>query len=394
MTGIKDGSVIRHQICAHHLLILGLTLCLLTACSSTGHPGFPPQLSDRHCEQGDPSVAFPLKIKWCSELTWPISHPPKIQNGVAYVRTEDRLSGSKFYALDARTARVLWEYDTYLSDGAEPYYWAVADNSVVVGRDDELYGLNRLTGQLAWRKAIDNHIFQAMTTDGRRLYAAFSEKAYAIDPASGETLWEWFGLPSHYTFVAYYDSGHSTLVIPADHFYVLDAESGRLLYQSREEPWRTGTEAIPYHDQLIYGDEIVDVTTGKVEYELDTGTDSFVPAVISNTVYYITRDWQQVASWDLDVRRLNWVYSAGPRREFLSNFVILGHYGYILADDDTLRAVSLASGQEVGRWSGPQSSNTLRDDPFDTIPSPGLVASNDVLYLSFGTNLLYTFEER
>ncbi len=393
MTGNKDGTVIPHQMWKCHLLILGLTWCLLIACSSIAYPGFPPQLSDQHCGPDHPSVAFPLKIKRCSEFTWPISHPPKIRNDVAYVRTSDNLSGSKFYALDARTAHILWEYDTYLSDGMEPHYWAVTDNSVVVGGSDEIYGLDRLTGQPAWYKDTSSHIFKAMTTDGRRLYAVFSEKAYAIDPASGKTLWEWSGLPSHYTFLAFYDSSHSALVIPADHFDVLDAQSGYLLYQSGEEPTRVNREASPYQDQLIYGDAIVDVKTGKVEYELDTGNDSFVPTVISNTDYYITRDWQ-VASWDLAARRLNWTYWAGPGREFLSNFVILGNYGYILANDDTLRAVSLGSGQEVGRWSGPQSSYTLRGKSIEYIPSPGLVVSNNILYLSFGTNLLYAFEAR
>ncbi len=391
MTDHYGGALIERRICAYPLLMLGLTLCLLTACSSTSHPGFPPQLSDQHCEPGNPAVAFPLKIKWCSEFTWPVSHPPKIQNGMAYVRTEDQLSGSKFYALDAGKGHVLWEYDAHLRDGAESYSWAVADNSVVVGWDDGLYSLNRLTGQLAWRKAIDNHIFQAMTTDGQRVYAAFSEKAYAIDPASGETQWEWSGLPSHRSFLAYYDSSHSTLVIPADHFDVLDAQSGRLLYQSREEFARAGNEATLYQDQLIYGDEIVDARTGTVEYGLETGNYNFVPAVISNTDYYITRDGR-VASWDLDARSLNWAYSAGPGREFLTNFVILDNYGYILANDDTLRAVSLASGQEVGRWSGPQSSYTLRGDSIEYIPSPGLVTADGILYLSFGTNVLYALE--
>jgi len=344
------------------------------------------------CVQGSSSSGFPLRVKWCLALAQPVRTPPKIRHGIAYVRTEGELSGATFYAIDLSTANILWQYETYNTMGSEPYLWDIIGNFVVLIGGEEIDTLDSVTGQLAWQRQMRYQTFQALTTDGRKLYLVMSGFAEAIDVQSGKTIWEYQGLPSHFTFRAYYDDVHSTIVIPADHFYVLDAMSGRLVNKGEKEFPQSALDAIVYRGYLIYGDTIFDASLGTEIRALDDGTYK-APMALDETLYYFTLSGD-VVSLQLGRWGRNWMYSASPLRQAVSNIATLGEHAYLVMEDDSMRAVSLSDGNEIARWSGPTSSNTLRGNSIANVPSPALVTSNDVLLASFGTNLLYAFEQR
>lgn len=362
---------------------------IIAACSAT------PQTAN--CTAGNSTGAFPLRVRWCVKLDGPVIHPPRIQGGVVYVRVLNP-SAAMFYAIDANSSQVLWTYTTDAARALESSWWDVVGNYLIISGGSGIESIDGNTGQSGWRRGVST--VQSITTDGKTVFLGSSGYAQAIDPATGETIWEYLGLPSHFTFRLYYDPSNNWLIIPADRMYVLDATSGKLLYlndiQFPEGMTMSGTAT--YHGKLVFGNAVVDPTTGKVIYQISSGVNTGRPLINSDTLYHFVA-YSGLASFDLKTQTQSWVYFAydttSTIREFLSNFAILDKNGYILTDDDVLRAVSLDTGQEVGQWSGPVSSYSLTPRAQLTyVPPVNVARSNEDLYVSFGTNLLYAFELR
>jgi outer membrane protein assembly factor BamB len=362
-----------------------LIACLLVACSA-------PQ--SVNCTPGSSSGTFPLKVRWCVKIDRPIDQPPKTSEGVIYVHAFDP-NAAEYYAIDTETSKILWTYATDVTEGLEPFRWDIVKDYMILTGGLRKEGLDRLTGRPLWQRS-DNSTL-ALTTDGEKIFLASGGSAQAIDPANGETIWEYTGLPSHRTFGIFYDSTNARVIIPADRLHVLDAESGRLLYLNDIHFPAGDREAIPYQGQLVYGAYIIDEVSGGVTYRINDGVNTNQPLLISsNTLYHLTTSGG-LASFDLKTQSQNWVYfpmgTDSTIHRFLSNLAILNGYGYILADDDTLRAISLATGKEIGQWSGPSTSYSMAPpEQLVFIPSPGVVSSDNSLYVSLGTNLLYAFE--
>ncbi len=72
------------------------------------------------------------------------------------------------------------------STGAE----LTVDDLVYVGFNSRIAALNRLTGELVWDwKAPSGSGFVALLLEGDQLVVSVSGYTYALDPATGETLW-------------------------------------------------------------------------------------------------------------------------------------------------------------------------------------------------------------
>ncbi len=64
------------------------------------------------------------------------------------------------------------------------------DDLVYVGFNSRIAALNRLTGELVWDwKAPSGSGFVALLLEGDQLVVSVSGYTYALDPATGETLW-------------------------------------------------------------------------------------------------------------------------------------------------------------------------------------------------------------
>lgn len=370
-------------------LKLAFAACLMLAFSISGCT------QGVRCTNGDASARFPLEVKWCLELASPIDHPPRIHEGVIYVRTSNS-SAAMFYAIDTETSNVIWTYQTDTSKGLEPFLWEIVGDNIVIADGLELESLNRLTGKIIWHKTVNT--VQALTTDGETLYLAASGYAQAIDATSGKTLWEYRGLPSHRTFRVFYDASNSRIVIPAaNQLHILEAKSGRLIYLNEIE-YSAGTfwSAILNEGKLSDGAYMLDVETGRVAYRLPEGISTgWSPLVYDGTLYYFTT-LGGLASFDLEMQSRPWLYFPEDGESLHGfYFAILNGYGYILASDDSLRAIRLTTGEEIGRWFGTPSSFSLAPrGKLVYVPLPSFTASRDSLYASFGTNLLYAFEVR
>jgi outer membrane protein assembly factor BamB len=393
------------------LQILALVLQLV-ACTSGGLPraSYREELYRNECVASVSSKDFPLEANWCLQLDLPITSSPKIKGDTIYINTTDAIAKSVFYAISTKTSAILWKYETEARMGNESFLWSVAGDYVIIGGPHQwvyrIEALDRHTGQRVWQTQI-NYIIEAIITDNDHLYIAAQNSLYQLDLSSGKALWEFQGLPSHATFRAFYNPANATIVVPADHYYIIDAHSGDLVYKGNDVYSNDPVDAVVHSDSLVYGSGIVNATDGSLRERLPGGTDYMVPAITSNTVYYVAdqgghSDTTQLISRDLGTNDVNWIYStevlvkSPPSRMFISDPLILGNVLYVFTKDDKLRAISLDTGHEIGQWYGPYRGKALSpQDGEHFIPPPlGMAASDKSLYVSFGTNLLYALKPR
>ncbi len=384
---------------------------LIVACTSgsLSRPSYREELYRNECADGVSSRDFPLTVRWCLKLDLPIRSSPKIKDEILYINTTDATTKSVFYAIDAKTSTILWRYETEAGIGDRSFLWDVVGDYVILGGRHQFGSLievlDRRTGQRIWQTQID-YLVEAIVTDNERLYVVAQDALYQQDSSNGKILWTFKGLPSHATFRAFYIPANKTIVVPVDYYYVIDAQSGNLIYKGSEVYSSEPLDAVVHNDSLVYGGGVVNAVDGTLREGLPGGTDYVVPVVISNTVYYVdqgdTTNTAQLISRDLATNDVDWAYSAGialtssPGNVFISDPVVLNNALYVFTKDDKLHAISLGTGHEIGQWYGPKSGITLSpQDGVHFVPPPlGMAASNTSLYVSLGTNLLYAFEER
>lgn len=398
MSNMSKFEEIRHGfgISVIIFVVFALIVTFAHQLLQSQNPPTPP-INNLTCVAGSSSNDFPLKKKWCIELLQPVSEPPKIRDGIAYVQTQGDDSGTTFYAIDIDTSKILWRYEAM---GSDRQFWEVVDNYVIIANSSgKIVSLARLNGQRVWDNTIRYLATESLVTDGKQLYIIAQGHAYAIDPKTGSMVWgrdEDF--PSHSSFLAFYDEAHSTIVVPANHYYVISTKTGEPIYQSSSQAVNQFDQAISYEGMLIYADRIADAANDQTLYEMPDGyKHSFAPTVISNTLYYQTTN-SRIKALDLKSKMNSWTYAAWDVpplvHEFFTDFVAFDNYGFIITDDDILRAVALSNGNEVGDWTGPSSSRTIRGISISYEPPLNLVAGNNVLLASYGTNLLYAFEPK
>ena len=143
----------------------------------------------------------------------------------------------RFYALDAFTGRLKWEYETR---GAIKSTAALFENSVLfTSWDGHLYNLSQRTGELHWRFPTRHRTMSspAIDTDKRMVYfGSHDSYLYAVDLDHGWQHWAFKtgqAVASSPILVRNAETG-GTLVIfgSADtNLYGLDAATGRLHFQ-------------------------------------------------------------------------------------------------------------------------------------------------------------------
>ena len=114
-----------------------------------------------------------------------IESPPLLRDGVLYFGSWDR----KFYALDAKTHRVRWTFETgdKIKGGA-----AFANGTLYFGSyDGKVYALDARTGKLRWsRRAAPRNFYATPAVAYGRVYIGNTDgRVYAFGAKSGDLLW-------------------------------------------------------------------------------------------------------------------------------------------------------------------------------------------------------------
>jgi outer membrane protein assembly factor BamB len=129
------------------------------------------------------------KVLWRygPDTLMPIGGALVVADHVLYVGTlgsVDHPEASRFYALDADTGKLRWQYRMGAYQGA-----VIHNNSIYVSsRDQCLYALDKNTGSLRWKYKFVYPTYNIATIAGNILYINI-DGAYALNSADGTVLW-------------------------------------------------------------------------------------------------------------------------------------------------------------------------------------------------------------
>src|SRR4051794_482391 len=155
---------------------------------------------------------------------------PAVADGRVYLATGALLGGGIAYALDAKTGRTLWSFDTVTDPVGEKIIGGGAWNPPAVGPDGTVYFGTGNVYQPART---------ALASPGRRLYA---DSTIALDGRTGHLKWYFQAVPDDFhdwdmqiSPILTKRNGRQ-IVIDAGkmgYVYAIDAASGRLLWKTK-----------------------------------------------------------------------------------------------------------------------------------------------------------------
>ena len=270
------------------------------------------------------SLKTPLKPAWVSNVGSNLyMASPLIANGKIYVATVDENYTGKaaIIALDGKTGKELWRFKTRNSIKNTI---AIEKNNVFA-QDAEgyLYAVNAETGKKAWEKKMNvaalPSVIEGLVTANGMVYAGTGKGLCAVNAETGETLWENTGWAQHegttstITFAnnkifsgsqwaAIYandattgktlwsngkhglsDRGASPVVINGmlyvisrSSFFVIDAESGKIVIR-KELPVKVDVTSTPVvtDERIIFGSQAglisLKADTYEIEWMFDVG---------------------------------------------------------------------------------------------------------------------------
>lgn len=253
---------------------------------------------------------------------------PAIAEGTVYIAGGDNV----LYALDSRTGRRRWMFDTGPWGGdSSP---VVVDGVVYVGGGADglsleptshLYAFDARNGGVLWRFATAGQGVGSSpaVADGRVYFVAPDETLVALDAASGTERWRFAVEPT----VAAYEPHASPAVADGvvyfvsgpGRVYALDARTGRLRWRSEARvpvPPPPGSAPAVSHGLVYVADWsgarsrllAIDAGTGKTRWEFAGSSIDKSPAVAGDMLYVADR--MTLRALDAGTGRLRWSFEA------------------------------------------------------------------------------------
>jgi outer membrane protein assembly factor BamB len=316
-------------------------------------------------------------------------------------------TGSEVSAFETETGRRLWSRDLTPDDEDDGHMsGGIAYDKgrlFVTTGFAQVVALEADTGAEAWRVTLDGPMRAAPTVAVGRVFAAtVDNKLYALDAASGRTLWTHNGLAETASILGggspAVDAGVVVVPYSSGELYALRLENGRVLWSDQLTPIRR-TDAVstlahirgnPIIDRGVviavsHGGLMVaiDLRTGRRLWDKELGSlDS--PWVAGNYIYALTNNGEVVCLTRTDGRIL-WV-SALPRYEDEEKKKKpIVWTGPLLASDrlivagSTGRAVALSpyTGRLLGQVKMP-----------DNVTVPPVVANRNLFFLAANADLV------
>lgn len=251
-----------------------------------------------------------------------------------------RQKGNRAWApLSDFTPVPLWEYNVPASYEllSSPIFYRGA--LIISARDDSkqvgiLYSIDSQTQVVRWSHSYPGTFYQAPSIQDGLLYAASGDGVSAIDPATGNVLWQRsYNVVGNLTL-----AGGMILFVTAEgHIVALDFQGNQLWLYQTYMPIDGGTPSVTVADGNVLANVVNSI------YSLDQGTGSIH--------WGKTYDLGATVSGDLAVS---------------------GGNVYYTASDSNLYAVAIANGGQLWKWQGQTGPNNLS--------SP--VSYNGVVYLS------------
>lgn len=372
------------------LFEIALLACTLTGCVFSESVS---QTSDF-----SQSSAFPLTLQWKYEMQGNLSTSPLYAQGVIIERFDKKGSfDDVFIALDANTGELLWQYRTNGSIGFFEYLEGISQEQLILAGNSQVVAIDFKTGRETWRF---NNItgIHSISASEKAVFVSAQYKVVALDTASGTVKWVNTSFP-RYFFPLQYDPESDRVLVLADNFFWVDAQTGETIatLNVAQSDLLSNCKFLQLYNNHLYCETIsFDIGTEELAiYNFGENDYLWSPLIKSNTMY-LRSDMGTIKAVDLNTMTLKWEYL--PQKngeeinpEIISNISVMGTTGYAIADDATLRAFDIYSGEEVGWWKSPYVADwRTTDQVYITIPG---VSTNGLsqLYVSFGDNKLYTF---
>jgi outer membrane protein assembly factor BamB len=155
---------------------------------------------------------------------------PQVAHGKVYLSSAALLGGGVIYALDVKTGREVWSFDTVIDPVGKKIIGGGAWNAPAVGPDGTVYfGL----GNMYQPEAV------AVAQPDRRLY---TDSTVALDGATGKLKWYFQAVPNDFhdwdlqLSPIYAKAGGRALIVEAGkmgYVYAIDAASGKLVWKTK-----------------------------------------------------------------------------------------------------------------------------------------------------------------
>ena len=285
--------------------------------------------------------------KWKVETkAWEVSSPAVVSGAVYFLSYDGHL-----YALDATTGQVKWKFST----GGEKHYagthlhhlepavesmpdpWdfylsspSVWNGAVYFGSSDgNVYSLDASSGALKWKFKTGDVVHSSPAiADGTLFIGSWDTYLYALDAASGTEKWRFktgddpdihnhVGIQSSPAVVdgtVYFGSRDSFA-------YAVDAGTGKQLWKfSTDGSWVNNSMAV-YDGKVYFGTSIpgfmhaIDSKTGKVLFDLPTGTPVFASITLAGNTLYLGNFGGKLTAIDLNTQKPAWVFETDGAKQ-------------------------------------------------------------------------------
>lgn len=178
--------------------------------------------------------SFRISSKWKILPYHPTQHSaPAVVDNIVYIGSSDK----RFYAIDIKGKRILWEFSTTGAVESSP---VVHHNRVYFGTNDGiLYCLDVRDGHEIWRVQARTEIISSPLVAGDVVYfTAIDDRLYALNASTGEKLWQ-YGRESlrkvtkrPFASLSFYN-GRLYGVLSDGHLIALVASTGREVWKKR-----------------------------------------------------------------------------------------------------------------------------------------------------------------
>ena len=286
-------------------------------------------------------------LKWKFETkSWEVSSPAIVQ-GTVYFLSYD----SNFYALDAATGHLKWKFATggekryagthlhHLAPAAEtmPDPWdfylsspAVWNGAVYFGSSDgNVYSLDANSGALKWKFHTGDVVHSSPAIAEGVLYVgSWDTYLYALDAASGTEKWRFktgddpdihnhVGIqasPAVADGIVFFGSRDS-------YAYGVDAATGQQLWKFSTNGSWVNNSMVVHDGKSYFGTSIpgflhaVDAKTGKVVFDLPTGTPVFASMALAGDTLYLGNFGGKLTAIDLKTQKPAWVFETDGAKQ-------------------------------------------------------------------------------
>jgi len=286
-------------------------------------------------------------LKWKFETkSWEVSSPA-VASGVVYFLSYD----GHLYALDSNSGQVKWKFATggekryagthlhHLEPAAEtmPDPWdfylsspAVWNGAVYFGSSDgNVYSLDATSGALKWKFHTGDVVHSSPAiADGVLYIGSWDTYLYAMDAASGTEKWRFktgedpdihnhVGIqasPSVADGIVFFGSRDSFA-------YGVDAATGKQLWKFSTDGSWVNNSMVVHDGRAYFGTSIpgfmhaVEAKTGKVVFDLPTGTPVFASMALAGDTLYLGNFGGKLTAIDLKTQKPAWIFETDGAKQ-------------------------------------------------------------------------------